>query len=355
MIPLYKPYIPSNLPHLNNILQSGEISYGKWGQNFEKVMQNYIGSTERPVSTGSYTTTLFVMLQAAGIKPGDEIIASPLSCLGSTMPLKAYGADVVWADIDPASGTLSPDSVREKITSKTRMIFHNHGCGYPGHIDEINALGREYGILTVDDCIEAFGAEYKGRKMGNTGSDITTFSFQTVRLPNTLDGGAVVFNKPELTQRALIARDYGVDRTCYRLENGEINPQADVTEKGYGAMPKEPGSYIGYETMQQLPNLIQRQRENAAVWRDMIATDFNHCQLLSAGNSYAEPNYWVFGLLSDHKLDDIQRFNKLGFEASGVHLPNTHYSIFGNQGRFPGVEDFYRRFFAIPSGWWLTL
>ena len=99
------------------------------------------------------------------------------------------------------TGTLDPESVKQKITSKTKVIFHNHFCGYPGYIDEINSVGQDYGIPVVDDAIEAFGSEYKGKKIGNTGTDVTIFSFQAVRLPTTIDGGAIIFKDKTLYEK----------------------------------------------------------------------------------------------------------------------------------------------------------
>ena len=201
MIPLYKPYIPDMLPELNEILYSGALAYDKWGKAFEQKLSEYIGCSNIAV-VNSFNSAMLVVLATLGIKPGDEIIASPMSCLASNQPFVTIGAKVIWADINPKTGTLDPESVNDKITPKTKAIFHNHHCGYVGYIDEINQIGKEKGIYIVDDAIEAFGSEYKGNKIGNTGTDATVFSFQTVRLPNTIDGGGFAFKDNELFEKA---------------------------------------------------------------------------------------------------------------------------------------------------------
>lgn len=145
------------------------------------------------LTTNSYASAIQLALTVLGLSFGDEVITSPMSCLASNQPLLTFGLKIVWADIDPKTGTLSPDSVKEKITSKTKLIFHNHFCGYVGYVDEINSIGKQFGIPVIDDCVEAFGAKYKGKYMGNLGTDFTIFSFQTIRLPNTIDGGAISF------------------------------------------------------------------------------------------------------------------------------------------------------------------
>lgn len=341
--------MPSELPELDNILYSGALAYGKWGRFFEKELQHFIGCNEEVIVVNSYTAALQVMLAAAGIELGDEIVASPQSCLASTMPLVSYGAKVVWADIDPSRGTLDPESVKDKITSKTKMIFHNHHCGYPGYIDEINEIGKNEGLLVVDDCIEAFGARYKGRLLGNLGTDITTISFQTVRLPNTIDGGAIIFKDPGMTNRAKRIRDLGVDRSTFRDSRGEINPLSDVSMKGYGVTLNEVCSYIGYTQVRQLDALLTRQKHNGQAWQ--IKLNDSGYKLLNTDD--VEPSYWVFGLLAHDKAAAIEEFKNNGWYASGVHVPNTLYSVFGTSTELPGVAEFSSKFFAIPSGWWI--
>lgn len=353
MINLYKPYMPESLPELDEILHSGALAYGKWGRRFEQSIQEFVGCKESVLVVNSFTAAIQVTLSTLGIEAGDEIIASPQSCLASTQPLATYGAKVVWADIDPTRGTLCPDSVERKITSRTKIIFHNHHCSYPGYIDEINTIGKKHGIIVIDDCIEAFGSKYKGQVLGNLGTDITIFSFQTVRLPNTIDGGAIVFKDRALYEKAMRVRDLGVDRTTFRDSMGEISPMSDVPMHGYGVTMNEISSYIGYCQMQALPELFAQQRANAKTWREKITTDYPDLRLLNTDD--IEPSYWVFGVLSADKLETLTHFRDLGYSASGVHIPNTYYSIFGSQVRLPGVEQFYNQFVALPCGWWTTI
>lgn len=351
MIPLYKPYMPEDLSELNMILYSGALSYGKWGREFEISLKKNIGCEEVPLAVNSFSSAVQLVLLTLGIKSGDEIIASPLSCLASTQPLLSTGAIIKWADIDPVRGTLDPGSVRKQISNKTKLIWHNHHCGYPGFIDDINLIAHQAGIFVVDDCIEAFGAEYDGNKLGNVGTDITVFSFQTVRLPNTIDGGAVIFRDEDLKNIAIRIRDLGVDRTTFRDSSGEINPKSDVDVHGLGMTCNEVSSYIGYKQLEDVERLLESQRANAALWDNYIEKNgLNISPIITDGSS---PNYWVYGVLCDNKEEMVPYFRNLGYYASGVHVPNTCYSIFKNRDELLGVEEFYRRFFALPCGWWL--
>lgn len=343
--------MPEELPELDEILHSGALAYGKWGRTFEQSIKEFVGCKEDVLVVNSFTATIQVVLSTLGIKSGDEIIASPQSCLASTQPLATFGATVVWADIDPKRGTLSPESVESKITSRTKLIFHNHHCSYPGYIDEINALGKKYGLIVIDDCIESFGSKYKGRLLGNLDTDITIFSFQTVRLPNTIDGGAMIFKDRALFEKAIKVRDLGVDRKTFRDSLGEISLLSDVPIHGYGVTMNEISSYIGYCQMQSVKKLFAHQKGNAEIWQQEITSAYPSLKLLDTID--IEPSYWVFGVLSENKLSTLTHFREMGYSTSGVHIPNTYYSVFGSQGDFPGVEQFYSQFVALPSGWWL--
>lgn len=343
--------MPAELPELNAILHSGALAFGNYGKEFEQKLSSFIG-VEQLTLVNSFNSAILVALATLGIKPGDEVLASPMACLASNQPHVTAGTKLVWADVDPSTGTLNPESVKKKITSKTKAIFHNHYCGFPGYIDEINRVGHEFGIPVVDDAIEAFGSEYKGEKIGSLGTDVTIYSFQAVRLPTTIDGGAVVFKDKALYEKSLLVRDSGIDRKYFRNDMGEIDPDYDIKISGFGATMSDVNSYIGIQQMKDIKTLIEIQRENALYWDELIKEKFpNYISLNHRKEIFS--NYWVYGILVDNKVDVLNEFRSLGYYASGVHFPNNHYSIFGNQGILPGVEEFYLRFLAIPCGWWV--
>ena len=353
MIPIFKPYMPENITsEIEGILYSGKLSFGEKGKEFEKKISSYIGN-DKVLTISSYNQALLIVLSTLGLKPGDEIIASPVSCLASNQPFVVKGLKVVWADVNPLSGTLSVDDVRSRITSKTKAIFHNHYCGYLGEIEAMNALGKDFGIPVIDDCIEAFGSELHGKKTGNLGTDITVFSFQTVRLPNTIEGGALVFNNQEMFEKAKMIRDYGIERENFRDNLNEINPDCDIKLEGYGALMGELNSYIGIKQLEHLDSLINKQRANAIIWAEKTQKEKDIESLLPIENTL--PNSWVYGVLAKNKIEIIKKIREKGFYATGVHINNNIYSIFGNKTNLSGVNDFMNHFVALPCGWWFNL
>lgn len=337
------------LPLLMDIVNSGSLAYGEYTRAFEEKLKQYFG-TPYVIVTNSFNTAISVAITTLGLQCGDEVIASPMACLASTQPYLSSGLLVHWCDIIPQTATIDPDALRRAITKKTKAIIHNHFCGYVGNIDVVNQIGKEYGIPVIDDGIECFGSEYKGMKVGNCGTDVTVFSFTAVRIPNTIDGGAVVFKSKEMFERSLRIRDCGIDRTRFRDEFGEINPNCDISEIGFSATMSNVNGYIGLKQMEVVQKLIEKQRSNAQVIDRILK---NSSAFLSLQSYNSSPNYWVYGLICGNKKETIRAFRDKHLYASGVHINNNVYSVFGDQRELKGVKDFYNRFVAIPSGWWL--
>lgn len=349
MIPLFKPFMP-DLPEINQILHSGSLAYGMYTKHFEEKLKEYFNCPYLLV-TSSFSLAISVMLTTLGIQTGDEVIASPMACLVSSQPYLASGVHLNWADVDPSTGTLDPYSVEERITSKTKAIIHNHFCGYPGFIDEINDVGNKHGIPVVDDGIECFGTEYKGKRIGNCGSDVTVFSLSAVRFCNCIEGGILLFKNKEFYERGLMIRDCGIDRTHFRDELGEINPRCDIGLVGYSATMSNVNGYIGLMQMTEVDGLLADHRIQARKWDAFFEGKTKYTVIK---RDDCNPNYWVYGILADNKADTIINFRDKGYYASGVHMRNDNYSAFGKHSHhLPGVDEFNNRFVALPCGWWM--
>lgn len=353
MTPLFKPYMPKNLSsEINKILYSGRLAYGKWGRLFEQELRAYL-DTPNVLALNSHASAINVAFTTLGIGRDDEVIMSPMCCLQSTQPLLALGIRVVWADIDPNTGTLCPESVKQKITSKTKAVFHNHHLGYVGYVGEINQLAKEKGLLVIDDCIDGMGGVYQDRKIGNVGSDATVISFSAVRLPNAIDGGAVAFEDKNLMSLACKTRDLGVDRSIFRNKLGEISSDCDISTLGFAATISEINACIACNQMNELDGFLVKQQKNADKWKDFIVDKKMNSRPLKVIEGTV-PVYWVFGFLSDDRDSAIAYFRKKGFYASQVHLNNNLYSVFDEQAGLTGVNEFYNKFLAVPCGWWLN-
>ncbi|OOF31719.1 DegT/DnrJ/EryC1/StrS family aminotransferase [Salinivibrio proteolyticus] len=350
MIPIFKVFMPDILSDdISDLLYSGKLSYGEYTKEFERRLSSFIGNDK--VLAVSCNSILFA-LKLIDIKPGDEVIVSPMSCLMTTQPIVYLGAKVIWADIDPFTGSLNPDDVKNKITNKTRAIIHYHWSGNPGYIEEINAVAKENNIPVIEDATESFGAEYKGKKIGNTDTDIVCYSFTPVRLPNAIDGAGLSLNCEKLYQKAILMRDLGVNRTKFRDQMGEISAECDINVVGDSATLNNVSGYVGSSQMPFVSDLIGKQRKNALLWEEYFK-NLPGTKVLSKREG-VNPSYWAFTILSEERDELLNRFRNQGIYASKIHLRNDLYSIFGPSGQhLRGVNEFSKKQLNVPCGWWV--
>ncbi len=350
MVPLYKVFMPKNISGgISEILNSGQIAYGAHTKKFEDKLRSFIGNPN--VLTVS-DNSVFFALKLLGIKEGDEIIASPMACLATNQPIVYAGAKIVWADIDPLTASLDPEDVKKKITPKTKVILHYHWSGYPGYIDEINAIAKEKGIYVIEDASESFGAEYKGKRLGNTDTDIVCFSFTPVRLPNAIDGGGLAFLNKDLFDQACLMRDYGIDRSKFRGDFGEISNLCDIAMPGNGSTMNNVSGYIGSQQMDFIEGLYKIQRENGMRWGEHFSNNKDVSTINLRGE--INPSYWSYTILSNERDELLKEFRDKGYYASKMHLRNDLYSVFNSSAiEFKGLNEFSNKQLNLPCGWWI--
>lgn len=352
MIPLFKVFMPEGIEdEIGKILHSGQLAYGEYSKKFEEKLRTFVGNQHLLTISGN---SVHFALKLIGIKEDDEVIASPMACLATNQPVAYCGAKMVWADIDPLTASLDPEDVKRKITPKTKAIIHYHWAGYPGYIDEINAIAKEKGIYVIEDASESFGAEYKGNKLGNTTTDIVCYSFTPVRLPNAIDGGGLAFNEKALFEKACLMRDYGINRSKFRDNLGEISSTCDISMPAEGCTMNNISGYVGYNQMDYIDNFYQKQRRNANQWRLKLKSKGDITFLKS--REEINPSYWAYTVLTESRDQLLKDFRNGGFYASKMHLRNDFYSVFGTyMNDFKGLNEFSNKQLNLPCGWWINI
>jgi dTDP-4-amino-4,6-dideoxygalactose transaminase len=160
------------------------------------------------VSVNSATSALYAAVAAVRCGPGDEVIVSPYTMTASATCALVHGAVPVFADIDPATLCLDPDSVRARVTPRTRAIVVVHLLGCAADMDAIMAIANEHGLLVIEDAAQAPGATLDGRPLGTIG-DIGVFSLNYHKTIHCGEGGVAVTNDPDLADRLRLVRNHG--------------------------------------------------------------------------------------------------------------------------------------------------
>jgi dTDP-4-amino-4,6-dideoxygalactose transaminase len=159
------------------------------------------------VACSSGTAAIHTAMMAAGISPGDEVITTPITDMGSVIPILMQGAIPVFADIDPATHNLSAVSVEGAISPRTRAVLAVHLAGTPCDMDALAWICADRDVLLIEDCAQAFGAVYRDRPVGTIGQ-LGCFSFNEFKHVSCGDGGLVLTDDPTLASRARLATDW---------------------------------------------------------------------------------------------------------------------------------------------------
>ncbi len=164
-------------------------------------------------ATSSGTAAVHVALGCVGVGPGDEVILTPITDMGSVIGALYQGAVPVFADVEPHTYAPDPDSIADRITERTRAIVVVHLAGNPARMDRIMEVARERGVAVVEDCAQAWLAEYRGRLVGTLGA-MGCFSLNEFKHISAGDGGLVGTNDPELARLSALWADKCYDRSA---------------------------------------------------------------------------------------------------------------------------------------------
>ncbi|OIO39119.1 MAG: aminotransferase DegT [Candidatus Omnitrophica bacterium CG1_02_46_14] len=186
---------------LQEVISSGVLNSTKGTKvaKFEKEFAAQHGASHC-VALSSGTAAIHTAIAALNLNPMDEVITTPITDMGAITPILYQGCMPVFADVDPFSYNITAKSIDKRITSKTKAIIVTHLFGSPCEMDEIMSLAKSRHLPVVEDCAQAFFAEYKGRKVGTIG-DIGVFSMQQGKHMTTGEGGIVLTNNSDLARR----------------------------------------------------------------------------------------------------------------------------------------------------------
>jgi dTDP-4-amino-4,6-dideoxygalactose transaminase len=187
------------------------------------------GETLHGIGVASGTDAVHIALRACGIGPGDEVITTAFTAVGTIAAIEQCGATPVFADIEPGSLTLDPSAVEKVLTPRTRAILPVHLYGGTADLDSLLDIARRRGLHLIEDCAQAHGARHGGRRVGSFG-DFGCFScYPTKNLGALGDAGILVTRDPMLADKARRLRQYGWDEHRNSLIPG-INSRLDAVQ-----------------------------------------------------------------------------------------------------------------------------
>lgn len=351
VIPLFKVFMAESVKDaVTRVLYSGYIGEGEEVAAFERELGARL-ATARLLTVNAGTSALHLAYHMAiDGAPDAEIITTPITCSATNTPIATIGARIVWADVDPVSGSIDPAEIEALITPRTRAIVMVHWGGNPCDIASIDAIGKRHGIKVVEDAAHALGSTYRGQPIGGH-SDFVAFSFQAIKHVTTVDGGLLACRDEKDHARGKLLRWYGIDREA--REASDMRCELDIAEAGYKFHMNNVAAVIGRENLKQLDRILARHRDNSRFY-DAAFRGANAIRVASE-NPDGTSAAWLYTIHVENRDELMRKLIEAGIGASKVHARNDKHSAFAKSARLlPNALAFDRTHICIPVGWWVS-
>ncbi len=353
-LPFSRPSISEEeIGAVGEVLRSGWITTGAQAAGFERDFAAYCGATDA-VALASATAGMHVLLSALGIGPADEIITPSLTWVSTVNLIVLAGATPVFVDVDRDTLLMTTEAVAQALTPRTRAIVPVHYAGVPIDLEPLRALAKGHNVVLLEDAAHAAGTEYRGEKIGASGTAI--FSFHPIKNLTTGEGGMVTSDDVGLLEKVRRLKFHGLSVDAFDRQTQGRAPQAEVFEPGYKYNLTDIAAVLGRGQLSHLDEFIVRRTELAHLYQELLA---DVPEVLPLG----EPDYpfrhaWhLFIVRLDTERaamsrDDFMAALKARNIGTGLHFRAIHgqkyYRENGPQPTLPNTEWNSDRICSLP-------
>lgn len=318
------------------VLATGQFVLGPQGEAFEREIAALVG-VAHAVGVASGTDALHLALRAAGVGPGDEVVVPAFTFIATAEAVSYLGARPVFADIDPATYNLDPAGLEAAITPRTRAVIAVHLYGQSADLAAIGEIAAQHGLLLIEDCAQAIGADFEGRPVGGWGLAGCFSFYPTKNLGAWGDGGMVTTNDARLAERVRMLRHHG-SRAAYRHEL-----------LGYNSRLDELQAAVLRVKLRHLARWNERRRVHAAAYRRRLA---GLPVELPAEHGRGRHVYHQFTIRSGARDALRERLAARGV-ASAIYYPlplhrQPAYATEHRNARLPAAEQAAREVLSLP-------
>ena len=343
------------------VLKSDFLTSGPEVEKLEKRLCTLTGAPYcTTVSNG--TAALHVACLAAGIQPGDEVITTPVTFAATANAILYCGGTPVFADIDPTTYEIDPESVERCITEKTKAVIAVDFTGAPCDYDALRSICRKHHLYLIEDAAHSIGTSYRGMPVGQI-ADLTTFSFHPVKTITAGEGGAVMSKDPELAQRVLMFARHGITRDQRLLqEQGNSNWYYEQHMLGYNYRLTDLQCALALSQLDKLDRFAAQRRKLVRRYNEALEELPEVCIQKEYEGADTVRHLYILRLKPDHLSCGRQEFyDAMQAENIGV---NVHYipvywfpyyqSLGYRRGLCPNAEVYYENSMTLPFYYSMT-
>ena len=334
MIDLFRPYIPQEaIDEVNHTLKTRWVGQGPKVDLFEKEFQDKFG-VNYAVSLNSGTSALETAYDLIGLKKGDEVISTPLTCTATNIPLLHRGVKIVWADILEDSLTLDFSDVLKKITERTKAIVNVHLGGIESDIWHTS-------IPVVADAAQALGV-FNG--------DYTCCSFQAIKHITTGDGGMLICPNEIEYKKAKLLRWFGIDREKKIKNNWQAYTQRqmtfDIEVPGYKRQMTDIAASMGLGGLKVYDKVIEHRKNLFSIYKDNLK-DLDGIKIVDGKNNTC----WLCTVLVERRDDFAKMLFESNVDTNLVQVRNDLFKIFGGKRvELPVMNAIEGKYISLPIG-----
>jgi dTDP-4-amino-4,6-dideoxygalactose transaminase len=335
-------------------LRSGWITTGPKTHQFEAAFRDRVGAAAS-LGLNSCTAGLHLGLLALGIRPGDEVITTPMTFCACANVIEHLGATPVLVDVEPDTLNLCPRAVEAAITSRTRATLAVHYAGHPVDLDSIEDLARTHGVTVIEDAAHALPASYKGRMIGS-GENPVAFSFYATKNLTTGEGGMLT-GSPELVARARTLGLHGMSRDAWKRYGQGGSWFYHVDEPGFKYNMTDVQAAMGVAQLRKLDRFQARRRKIVAAYTeafgdvDALEVPIERPEVEHAWHLYVlRLRLGALRIGRNQFIDELTALNI----GTSVHFIPIHLHPFYQQkyrykpDQFPVAYQSYQRMLSLP-------
>ncbi|PEP73217.1 UDP-4-amino-4,6-dideoxy-N-acetyl-beta-L-altrosamine transaminase [Bacillus toyonensis] len=337
-----------------DVLKGDFLTTGPMVQQFEEAIAKYVGA-KYAVSFSNGTAALHAACYAAGITEGDEVITTPMTFLASANCILYQGGQPVFADIDNETYNISPKSIEEMITNKTKAIIPVHFTGQPVELEAIQKIAKENNLIIIEDAAHALGATYKNKKIGSIG-DMTMFSFHPVKHITTGEGGVITTNNPLFYEKLVQFRTHGIERNPHKLLENHGPWYYEMQFLGYNYRITDIQAALGISQLSKLDSFIKIRKK----YVDIYNKEFSSLSeiIIPKQLPQTSSSWHLYIIRLNTKLLKCNRkevYEALQRENIGVnvhyipvHLQPFYQKLGFEKGICPQAENVYEEIITLP-------
>lgn len=337
-------------------LRSGWITTGPRVQRFEAMLADYLGAPH-VLALANATAGLHLVLAALELKPGDEVITTPMTFAATLNTIVLAGGTPALVDVEPHTYNMDVTRLAGAITPRTRAILPVHFAGLPVDLDPVYALAQKHRLRVIEDAAHAIGTEYKGRRVGAFG-DVQVFSFHPNKNMTTGEGGCIATRDAELAAKIALLRFHGMDREAWNRFGKSGSQHYEIVAPGYKYNMMDIQAALGIHQLPALEGFIARRTELAlryqerlagwTAWSRPAAPAFPHRHAWHLYAPLIEPA--AAGIDRDAFMARMKARNVgTGLHYRAVHLYPYYSERYGfKRGDFPNAEAISDRIVSLP-------